>query len=62
MPASITAKMNSLTDKTIIDKLIAAGKAGVKIRLNVRGRCCLLPQVAGTTDNINDVGILVRFL
>ena len=62
MPASITAKMNSLTDKTIIDKLIAAGKAGVKIRLVVRGICCLLPQVAGKTDNITVVGIVGRFL
>lgn len=62
MPASITAKMNSLTDKTIIDRLIAAGKAGVKIRLVVRGICCLLPQVAGKTDNITVVGIVGRFL
>lgn len=61
-PASITAKMNSLTDKTIIDKLIAAGKAGVRIRLVVRGICCLLPQVAGKTDNISVVGIVGRFL
>ena len=61
-PASITAKMNSLTDKTIIDKLIAAGKAGVKIRLVVRGICCILPQVAGKTDNISVVGIVGRFL
>ncbi|MCH5163136.1 MAG: polyphosphate kinase 1 [Clostridiales bacterium] len=61
-PASISAKMNSLTDRTIIDKLIAAGKAGVKIRLVVRGICCLLPEVPGKTDNISVIGIVGRFL
>lgn len=61
-PARIIAKMNSLTDKTIIDKLIAAGKAGVKISLIVRGICCLLPQVRGKTDNISVIGIVGRFL
>ncbi len=60
--ASISAKMNSLTDKTIIDKLVAAGKAGVKIRLVVRGICCLLPEVKGKTDNILVVSIVGRLL
>lgn len=60
--ASITAKMNSLTDKTIIEKLIAAGKAGVKIRMIVRGICCLVPGVPDKTDNISVVGIVGRFL
>jgi len=60
--AQIIAKMNSLTDRTIIDKLVAAGKAGVKIKLIVRGICCLLPQVPGKTDNISVIGIVGRFL
>ncbi len=60
--AAITAKMNSLTDKTIIDKLVAAGKAGVKIKLIVRGICCVLPEVAGKTDNISVISIVGRFL
>lgn len=61
-PARIIAKMNSLTDKTIIDKLIVAGKSGVKINLIIRGICCLLPQVHGKTDNISVIGIVGRFL
>ena len=62
LPAFITAKMNSLTDKTIIDKLIAASKAGVKIKLIVRGICCLLPEVDDKTENISVISIVGRFL
>lgn len=61
-PAFITAKMNSLTDKTIIDKLIAASKAGVKIKLIIRGICCLVPGKKGKTENISVISIVGRLL
>ena len=58
----ILAKMNSLTDKEIIDKLEEASRAGVKINLIVRGICCILPGVAGKTENIRIISIVGRFL
>ena len=60
--ASIFAKFNSLTDKDIIDKLIEASKAGVTIRLIIRGICCLRPGVPMVTDNITVVSVVGRFL
>lgn len=59
---SITCKMNSLSDKEMIDKLVEASQKGVRVRLIIRGICCLLPGVPGYTDNITVKSIVGRFL
>ena len=61
-PGYIGAKMNSLTDKRIIEKLMEASQAGVDIELIVRGSCCLIAGVPGITDHITVRSIVGRYL
>lgn len=60
--ARIIFKLNSFTDKEIMEHLIRASQSGVKIDLIVRGICCLVPNIPGYTENINVISIVGKFL
>jgi polyphosphate kinase len=60
--AYIHAKFNNLTDEKIIDQLYKASRGGVKIRLIIRGACCLQPGAAGQSENIEAVSIVDKYL
>jgi polyphosphate kinase len=61
-PARIIMKMNSLTDRELIDRLSEASNAGVKIKLIIRSICCLIPGLPGKTENIEVISVVGRFL
>lgn len=62
LPAQINMKVNSLSDKGMIDKLYEAGQEGVEVRLVIRGICCLVPGVPGFSENIHAVSVVDKFL
>ena len=62
MENGIIMKMNSLTDRKIINKLVEASQKGVKITMIIRGICCIIPGLPGKTDNIEVRSIVGRYL
>ena len=61
-PAGIRLKLNSLSDFALIDKLYEASRAGVKMKLIIRGICCLIPGVEGMSENIEVISIIDKYL
>ncbi|AEB06861.1 Polyphosphate kinase [Coriobacterium glomerans PW2] len=62
MPARVFFKLNSLTDREVIDKIAEASQAGVEVQMIIRGISCLLPGIPGKTDNVHVRSIVGRFL
>ena len=62
LPSGICIKINNLVDVKMIDKLYQASQAGVNIKLNVRGVCCLVPGIKNQSERIEVIGIVDRFL
>ncbi|MFN9993568.1 MAG: polyphosphate kinase 1, partial [Phycisphaerales bacterium] len=62
LPARIVAKINSMEDRDMTERLYAASNAGVKVTLFVRGFCCLKPGVPGMSENIEVISVIGRFL
>jgi polyphosphate kinase len=62
IPSGIVIKLNSLQDKEFIDELYAASQAGVKIKLIIRGMCCIRPGRKGLSENIEVISVVGEFL
>src|SRR5690606_471738 len=62
LPSGIVLKMNSVQDQAMIEKLYEASQAGVKIKMMIRGICCLVPLVKGFSENIEVYSIVDRYL
>ena len=62
LPSGIKLKINNITNYKLVDKLYEASKAGVKVKMIVRGICCLVPGIEGLSENIKVISIVDKFL